>query len=82
MQNHHAELFPGGAYHIFNRAIGNEKLFTEEENYRFFLNKYIQYISPVAETLCWCLLPSLLYWKQHWKKLYKRLNYLLHYTPG
>lgn len=30
------ELLPGYFYHIFNRAIGKEKIFFKEENYFFF----------------------------------------------
>lgn len=51
-------LQPDGIYHIVSRAIGNEKLFTEDENYRFFLQRYIKYISPIADTFCYSLLPN------------------------
>lgn len=56
--HYHSLLLPDGVYHIFNRAIGNEKLFKEQDNYRYFLDKYVQHLSPVVETLCWCLLPN------------------------
>jgi putative transposase len=46
------------SYHIFNHANGFENVFREAENYRFFLEKYRQYISPIAETYAWCLLPN------------------------
>jgi REP element-mobilizing transposase RayT len=45
-------------YHIYNRANGSEKLFLNEENYLFFLQKYIEYIHPIAETYCYCLMPN------------------------
>jgi len=51
-------LQPSSFYHIFNHANGNENLFREEENYRFFLEKYALYIYPVAETLAYCLMPN------------------------
>lgn len=49
---------PSGFYHIFSRANGNEKLFHSPENYRFFLEKYWQYIVPVADSFAYCLLPN------------------------
>lgn len=51
-------LQPSTCYHIYNHANGNENIFREAENYRFFLEKYDLYISRVAETLAWCLLPN------------------------
>lgn len=52
------KLQPNNTYHIFNHANGFENLFTEDENYRFFLEKYLLYINPVAETYAYCLLPN------------------------
>jgi REP element-mobilizing transposase RayT len=49
---------PEGVYHIYNRANGAEDLFREEKNYPYFLEKYFSYISPVAETFAWCLMPN------------------------
>jgi REP element-mobilizing transposase RayT len=51
-------LVPTTSYHIFNHANGFENVFCEEENYRFFLEKYRLYISPVAETFAYCLMPN------------------------
>ena len=51
-------LQPSTCYHIYNHANGSENIFREAENYRFFLEKYDLYISPVAETLAWCLMPN------------------------
>lgn len=45
-------------YHIYNHANGNENLFREEENYRFFLQQWDKYISPIAETYAYCLMPN------------------------
>ena len=52
------KLQPNCTYHIFNHANGFENIFTEDENYRFFLAKYQQYILPIAETYAYCLLPN------------------------
>lgn len=49
---------PNNFYHIYNRANGNENLFNEDKNYHFFLEKWNKYISPFAETYCYCLMPN------------------------
>jgi putative transposase len=51
-------LQPDTSYHIFNHANGFEKVFREAENYRYFLEKYRLYISPIAETYAYCLMPN------------------------
>lgn len=58
MPDYHIPLLPGKKYHILSRAVGNEQLFLTEENYRFFLERYKKYVSPVADTFCYCLLPN------------------------
>lgn len=45
-------------YHVFNRAIGSEKLFRTEENYRYFLQKVSDYIEPIADIFAYNLLPN------------------------
>ncbi|OQX96879.1 MAG: hypothetical protein B6I24_10610 [Bacteroidetes bacterium 4572_128] len=51
-------LKPDIYYHIYNRANGSENLFLNENNYLFFLQKYTLYISPIAHTLAYCLMPN------------------------
>jgi len=51
-------LQPNTSYHIFNHANGFENVFREDENYRFFMEKYRAFITPVAETYAYCLLPN------------------------
>jgi len=58
MEKYHIPLIPTCYYHIFSRAVGAELLFRSRENYFYFLQKYRQYIPPVAETLCYSLLPN------------------------
>lgn len=49
----------GSIYHIFNRGNNNkDKIFIENENYEFFLRKFIEYISPISEVFCYCLIPN------------------------
>lgn len=51
-------LKPDTTYHIFNHANGFENVFCEDENFRFFLEKYQLYITPIAETYAYCLMPN------------------------
>jgi len=58
MQDYHIPLVTGKLYHVFSRAIGSEKLFTENENYRYFLQKMQQHLPPVCDIIAYCLLPN------------------------
>jgi putative transposase len=58
MPSYHIPLFPGGVYHLFNRAVGEEKLFREEDNYRYFLTKMTYHILPVADIFTYSLIPN------------------------
>jgi putative transposase len=49
-------LEPMCVYHIYNRGINGENIFKEERNYKYFLQKYAQYIEPIADTFAYCLL--------------------------
>jgi len=51
-------LLPNHYYHIYNHAVGNENLFRKKDNYAYFLQKYTQYIHPVAQTFAYCLMPN------------------------
>lgn len=46
------------SFHIFNHGNGFENLFLHEANYHYFLEKYALYVSPVAETFAYCLMPN------------------------
>jgi len=48
----------GGIYHVYTRAIGDEKLFRNDDNYAYFLGKYHHYFNEKLETLGYCLLPN------------------------
>ncbi|OOG78313.1 transposase [Algoriphagus sp. A40] len=49
---------PGQTYHIFNHANGDENIFREDENYRFFLKQYSKYLGDVVDTYAYCLMPN------------------------
>jgi len=51
-------LEPDRIYHLYNRGINGENIFKEERNYTYFLQKYAQYIEPIAETFAYCLLKN------------------------
>ena len=51
-------LQPDRSYHIFNHANGFENIFRIEANYVYFLEKYRLFISPIAETYAYCLMPN------------------------
>jgi putative transposase len=56
--NYHIPLFPEKTYHILSRAVGSEKLFKEEDNYRYFLEQYQNKVGQVAEIMAYCLIPN------------------------
>ncbi|MEW5980590.1 MAG: transposase [Acidobacteriota bacterium] len=43
-------------YHIYNRGNNRQNIFIEERNYRYFLQKYAQLVTPYADTFAYCLL--------------------------
>jgi putative transposase len=45
-------------YHLYNHANGFENLFLSDENYRYFLQRYDHFISTVADTWVYCLMPN------------------------
>jgi putative transposase len=51
-------LIEGKFYHIFNRGINSCNLFNEASNYEYFIELYDKYVSPVAETFAWVLMPN------------------------
>jgi len=51
-------LLSGQYYHVVSRANGNELLFRNAENYRFFMERYQKYIQPVATCFAFALLPN------------------------
>lgn len=51
-------ILPGNYYHLYNHSNGNLNLFRSDENYRYFLEKYLKYTEPYIETLAYCLMPN------------------------
>jgi len=51
-------LEPNQIYHVWTHANGNENLFRENDNYRYFLKKYLLHVHPVVDTFAYCLMPN------------------------
>jgi len=58
MRNTSPEIEPDCYYHIYNLANGSERMFLSDENYRFFLRKYVEFLNPIVNTYCYCLMPN------------------------
>jgi hypothetical protein len=52
-------LEPENYYHIYNHAVSGWDLFRVPDNYEYFLSLYDKYISPIADTYEWVLMPNL-----------------------
>jgi REP element-mobilizing transposase RayT len=51
-------LIPGSVFHIFNQAVGEEWLFRESDNYRYFLYLASKHLPDVAHMYAYVLLPN------------------------
>jgi REP element-mobilizing transposase RayT len=49
---------PGKFYHIYNCAVGMEKLFVRSDNYRYFLEKFQFYTKNILKVYAYCLIPN------------------------
>jgi len=49
---------PGTIYHVYNHGNGDDLIFREDKNYRYFLQRFRKYISPVAKIYAYCLMPN------------------------
>lgn len=58
MPNPQPPLLHGKYFHIYNRGINGCNLFTTSKNYQYFLTLYDKYITEVAETYAWVLMPN------------------------
>lgn len=51
-------LLSGSYYHLVNRAVGDDLIFRESQNYDFFLQKIIKYVLPLVDIYSFCLMPN------------------------
>jgi putative transposase len=45
-------------YHIYNRGINGCDVFSESENYSYFLKLFDQHVSAITDTYAWALMPN------------------------
>ncbi len=53
-----AEFAQGHLYHVYNRTNNKELLFLNDENKRYFLQRFREIQTSLIDTYCWCLLPN------------------------
>jgi putative transposase len=58
MANKRDILLPDGFYHIYNRAISEDRLFTDDLEYSLFLKRYAGYSNVIFKTFSYCLLSN------------------------
>lgn len=46
----------GKFYHIYSHGVGMRNVFSEAENYEFFLHLYDKYVEPIGKTYAWVLM--------------------------
>ena len=49
---------PDTIYHIYNHGNGDDLIFRDTENYRFFLKRFKNYINHIATVYAYCLMPN------------------------
>lgn len=52
------QFHPGHTYHVYNQGNNRQKLFFEQDNYRYFLEKIRKELLPYCDILAWCLMPN------------------------
>ena len=58
MIDYYTPFYINQFYHIYNRGNNGEKIIFSYENYRFFLKRFDQHLSGIAETFAYCILPN------------------------
>ena len=49
---------PEVIYHVYNQSINRELVYREPTNYLYFLRKARKELLPMADILCYCLMPT------------------------
>lgn len=49
---------PDTIYHVYNHGNGDDLIFRQDENYRFFLKRFKSYITHIATVYAYCLMPN------------------------
>ena len=48
----------GGVYHLVDHAVDKNNVFEDPDNYRFFIERYKSLVTPVVDTMAYCLMPN------------------------
>jgi putative transposase len=72
----HELLKPQKFYHLYNHGIGNDFVFFNNDNYGYFLKKFAEYISPIANVYAYCLMPNHFHFLLEFKTEKEIFNYL------
>jgi putative transposase len=48
----------GSVYHLLDHAVNKNNVFENPDNYRFFLERYESIVSPIVDTMAYCLMPN------------------------
>jgi len=51
-------LQPDKFFHIYNHGVGSDAIFFNDDNYVYFLKKFTEFVSPIANTYAYCLMPN------------------------
>jgi REP element-mobilizing transposase RayT len=51
-------LEPGNFYHIYNHAVGKEKMFKTKTNYLYFIDRLEYYLHGYVDIYSYCLMPN------------------------
>lgn len=58
MRDLHAHFEPDHFYHVYNRGNDRRDIFLMEENYSFFLKKWIAFLDDYVDVFTYCLMPN------------------------
>ncbi len=45
-------------FHIYNRGVNRNTVFFDDENYRFFIQRMSEYLTPELDVIAYCLMPN------------------------
>jgi hypothetical protein len=75
--NYWEKLEPDVIYHIYNRAVGKDNLFSDDGNYQFFLKQWKTYL-PYLDVYVYCLMPNHFHFLAKVKPMTEELKGHLH----